>query len=92
MIGLEIDALMKEHETTLKNIASYEDILNNYKSMAKVIIRELDALKKEYAAPRRPRWKMPEKPFMWSRGQRRCQSGISHGSFRIRQNGGCVCI
>ena len=53
LIGLEIDALMKEHETTLKNIASYEDILNNYKSMAKVIIRELDALKKEYAAPRR---------------------------------------
>ena len=53
LIGLEIDALMKEHETTLKNIASYEDILNNYKSMAKVIIRELDALKKEYATPRR---------------------------------------
>ena len=53
LIGLEIEALMKEHETTLKNIASYEDILNNYKSMAKVIIRELDALKKEYAAPRR---------------------------------------
>ncbi|MDY3919620.1 MAG: DNA topoisomerase (ATP-hydrolyzing) [Candidatus Limivivens sp.] len=53
LIGLEIEALMKEHETTLKNIASYEDILNNYKSMAKVIIKELDALKKEYAVPRK---------------------------------------
>lgn len=53
LIGLEIEALQKEHEVTLKNIASYEDILNNYKSMAKVIIKELDAIKKEYARPRR---------------------------------------
>ena len=27
LIGLEIDALMKEHEETMKNIAAYEDIL-----------------------------------------------------------------
>lgn len=53
LIGLEIEALEKEHETTLKKIASYEDILGNYRSMAKVIIRELDALKKEYAIPRK---------------------------------------
>lgn len=53
LIGLEIEALQKEHETTLKNIETYTDILNNYKSMAKVIIRELDALKKEYAIPRK---------------------------------------
>mgnify|MGYP002248254676 FL=1 len=26
LIGLEIEALQKEHETTLKNIARYEDI------------------------------------------------------------------
>ena len=38
LIGLEIEALMKEHETTLANIAKYEDILNNYDSMAQVII------------------------------------------------------
>ena len=53
LIGLEIEALMKEHDTTLKNIARYEDILNNYRSMAKVIIKELDAVKKEYAVPRK---------------------------------------
>ncbi|MDO5425904.1 MAG: DNA topoisomerase (ATP-hydrolyzing) [Eubacteriales bacterium] len=53
LIGLEIEALQAEHETTLKNITIYEDILNNYKSMAKVIIKELDALKKEYAVPRK---------------------------------------
>lgn len=53
LIGLEIEALMKEHEVTLKNIAKYEDVLNHYDSMAKLIIRELEALKKEYARPRK---------------------------------------
>lgn len=53
LIGLEIDALMKEHETTLANIARYEDILGNYDSMADVIIADLDKIKKEFARPRR---------------------------------------
>jgi DNA gyrase subunit A len=53
LIGLEIDALRKEHEKTLANIAEYEDILGSRASMAKVIIRELAAFKKEYARPRR---------------------------------------
>lgn len=53
LIGLEIEALLKEHEITLANIAKYEDILNNYDSMANVIIKELTAVKKEYGRPRR---------------------------------------
>jgi len=53
LIGLEIEALMKEHEDTLKNIARYEDILNNYDSMAEVIIEDLEHFKKEYARKRR---------------------------------------
>ena len=53
LIGLEIDVLMKEHEETLKNIARYTDILNNYSSMAEVIIKELDQFKKEFGRPRR---------------------------------------
>lgn len=53
LIGLEIEALRGEHEQTLKNIARYEDILNNYDSMAEVIIEELDSFKKEYARSRR---------------------------------------
>lgn len=53
LIGLEIEALQKEHEETLKNIARYEDILNNYDSMADVIITELDGYKKEYGRKRR---------------------------------------
>ena len=53
LIGLEIEALMKEHEETLENIARYEDILNHYDSMANVIIEDLDRLKKEFATKRR---------------------------------------
>ncbi len=52
LIGLEIEALMAEHEETLKNIARYEEILGSRSTMAKVIIRELKALKKEFAHPR----------------------------------------
>lgn len=53
LIGLEIEALQAEHENTLKNIANYEDILNNYDSMAKVIMDDLDSIKKEYGRKRR---------------------------------------
>ncbi len=53
LIGLEIEALMKEHEKTLKNIQTYETILGSRTAMAKVIIKELDAFKKEYASERK---------------------------------------
>lgn len=53
LIGLEIEALQKEHELTLKNIATYEDILENHASMSRVIRRELDQIKKAYAVPRK---------------------------------------
>jgi len=53
LIGLEIEALIKEHDTTLKNIESYKDILTNPKSMDKVIIKELDNYKEEFGRERR---------------------------------------
>jgi len=53
LIGLELDALVKEHEETIANIYRYEDILERRDSMATVIMQELEALKKEYAVPRR---------------------------------------
>ena len=53
LIGLEIEALMKEHETTLQNIEKYEEILGSRAAMAKVIIKELEGFKKEYASPRK---------------------------------------
>ena len=37
----------------MKNISVYEDILNNYDSMADVIMKELDQIKKEYGTKRR---------------------------------------
>lgn len=53
LIGLEIEALQAEYEQTMKNIALYKDILDHYDSMAEVIIKELDAIKKEYSTKRR---------------------------------------
>ncbi len=53
LIGLEIEALIKEHEETMANIYRYEDILERKSSMAQVIMNELDAIKKEYGRKRR---------------------------------------
>jgi DNA gyrase subunit A len=53
LIGLEILALKKEYEETLKKIAEYEGILQNKGKMAKTIKAELLAIKKEYQYPRK---------------------------------------
>ena len=53
LIGLEIEALMKDHNETLEKIAYYEDLLSRRSSMAKLIMKELTAFKKEYGRPRR---------------------------------------
>ena len=52
LIGLEIEALQAEYEQTMKNIALYKDVLDHYDSMAAVIMKELDAIKKEYGTKR----------------------------------------
>ncbi len=53
LIGLEIEALRGDYEETLKKIAQYNKILGSRAEMAKVIIKDLQAVKKEYARPRR---------------------------------------
>ncbi len=53
LIGLEIEALIKEHEDTMANIFRYEDILERRDSMAQVIMQELDGYKQEYSRKRR---------------------------------------
>ena len=53
LIGLEIQALIEENKKTLKNIAEYEDILENHDSMTRVIIREMDTVRKAFSRPRR---------------------------------------
>ena len=53
LIGMEINALYKENEETIKKIARYEEILNDYDTMAQVILDDLEGIKKRYAKPRR---------------------------------------
>ena len=53
LIGLEIEALIAEHEETLANIYRYEDILDRRDSMSQVIISELEGFKREYGRKRR---------------------------------------
>ena len=53
LIGLELDALIKEHEETVANIYRYEDILEERSSMTAVLRSELRALAKKYGRPRR---------------------------------------
>jgi DNA gyrase subunit A len=55
LIGLEIEALIKENQETMARIYEYEDILSERQSMAQVIMGELDAIKKQYARKRKTR-------------------------------------
>ena len=53
LIGLELEALIKEHEETVANIYRYEDILEDRGSMTQVIRKELMGFKKAYGTSRR---------------------------------------
>ncbi len=53
LIGLEIEALRADYDETLGKIATYSKILGSRAEMAKVIIKDLQAIKKEYARDRR---------------------------------------
>ncbi len=53
LIGLEIEALQKEHSLTLANIARYEEVLGSRAAMARTIIKELNYFQKEYGKERK---------------------------------------
>ncbi|WP_026528846.1 DNA gyrase/topoisomerase IV subunit A [Butyrivibrio sp. VCD2006] len=53
LIGLELEALVKEHEDTIAKIYRYEDILEDHDSMSLVIQNELSEIKKRYNVKRR---------------------------------------
>ena len=55
LIGLEILALEKEHAETLKKIETYEGYLSSREKLDKLLIKDLEAIKKEYAHERRTR-------------------------------------
>ena len=92
LIGLEIEALQKEHETTLKNIARYEDILNHYDSMATLIMEELDAFKKEYGRKRRTAIENAEAAVFEEKKVEEQEVIFFDGSLRVCENSGCECV
>ncbi len=53
LIGLELQALVKEHEDTIAKIYRYEDILEDHDSMSLVIQNELTEIRKQYATKRK---------------------------------------
>ena len=53
LIGLEVMALMKQHEETIARIARYQHLLSDYDAMSADIIGELESIREEYARPRR---------------------------------------
>ncbi len=53
LIGLEVEALAAQHEETLKNIAFCEKVLKSRAAMGKVLIREMEEIKEQFATPRR---------------------------------------
>ena len=53
LIGLEMEALIAEHEKTLKDIAEFKEILTKPAKMDATIVKGLDSIKKEYGRERR---------------------------------------
>lgn len=53
LIGLELEALINEHEETMANIYRYEDILDRKDAMAQVIINELEEIRRQFGVERK---------------------------------------
>ena len=53
LIGLEVEALIRDHERTLENIKFYNKLLNDYDAMAGMIIADLEDIKKKFGRKRR---------------------------------------
>lgn len=53
LIGLELDQLKKEFDETLKRIKTYTEILSSKSSMARVIIKDLQKIAKDFGQDRR---------------------------------------
>ncbi len=53
LVGLELEALQKEYAEIVKNIANYQDILENHSSMIRVIKKDLQAIRKEFSLERK---------------------------------------
>lgn len=74
LIGLEIEALINEHEETMSNIFRYEDILERKDSMAQVIINELNQIKRNTASPVKRKLPIRRKRFTRKRSRKKWMS------------------
>ena len=83
LIGLEMEALEAEYKKTMKNIECYQDILENYDSMAGVITKELDSIKKEYGTPRKTVIENGEEAVYEEKKMEEMGSMLPDGPFRI---------
>ena len=81
---------MEEHEETLKNIAKYEDILNNYDSMAAGDHGRSGCVsRKNYGRKRRTVIENAEEAVFEEKKVEETGSGLLDGSFRICEDSGC---
>ncbi len=53
LIGLEMEALVAEHNKTLKDIAEYKELLTKPAKMDAAIIKDLDLIRKQYGSERK---------------------------------------
>ncbi len=53
LIGLEVEALMKDYEETKKKIDRYQNLLDDHDAMARHLIEEISRMSKKYSRPRR---------------------------------------
>ncbi len=53
LIGLEINALIKENEETIANIYRYEELLEKKDAMSALLVQELESMKKQYGTKRK---------------------------------------
>ena len=90
LIGLEIEALRAEHEQTLKNIARYEDILNNYARISECNHRGTGCLQERIWKKTTYRCGKCCRGCIRRKENRGAGSGISDGPFRICQDSGSL--
>ena len=92
LIGLEIEALQAEYQETMKNIALYKDILENYDSMAAVIIKDMDEIKKEYGRKRRTAVENAEEAVYEEKKMEEMEVVLPDGSLRLYETDRPKCV
>ena len=93
LIGLELEALIKEHDETVANIYRYEDILEERDSMTQVLRGELTQIRDKYARERRTEIVQAEAavdPSLYDKNKEAVESGYKH--YFICRSTGRICL